>query len=140
MGRVVPLLTDIGMNTLPYPCDLTMANTKDGMQDVRWMAPEIIIESQELEERTRPLSDVYSFGMTLYEVRLISLDTLSTNPFHELELNSGFLASNRACAILKPTKCLRRNRRHHIWDSTRATLSISCSPSFDATASHLRTT
>ncbi|KAF8959879.1 kinase-like domain-containing protein [Flammula alnicola] len=76
-----PLLTDIGMRNLPYPQDLTMASTHESLQEVRWMAPELIdppptstpvaVHSQTGDENVYCVStqsDVHSFAMTVLEL------------------------------------------------------------------------
>lgn len=80
-----PLLTDLCLINLPLPNDLIMANTREGLDEVRWMAPEVVsppIFSAESDEtdiqegemtsdlyKVTPASDVHSFGMTALEVR-----------------------------------------------------------------------
>ena len=59
-----------------------MANTREGLDEVRWMAPEVVsppIFSSESDEsdiqeasdpyKVTPASDVHSFAMTILEVR-----------------------------------------------------------------------
>ncbi|KAK7461493.1 hypothetical protein VKT23_008667 [Stygiomarasmius scandens] len=73
----VPVLTEVGISYLPSPPDWTIGSD-DG---TRWMAPELMnpdldyvdcgndeedMESVKLS--TTPMSDVYSFGMTMLEV------------------------------------------------------------------------
>ncbi|KAJ3499965.1 hypothetical protein NLJ89_g9996 [Agrocybe chaxingu] len=88
-----PLLTDLGMRNLPYPTDLTMMNSRQSLNDVRWMAPELVDGSSvgandshesedgtEKEEHAYPItpgSDLYSFGMTMLEL------ITGKDPFHE---------------------------------------------------------
>ncbi|KAF5349302.1 hypothetical protein D9757_014725 [Collybiopsis confluens] len=65
-----PVLCDLGLSQLPTPPDWTIPSD-DG---TRWMAPEVMdprssySNSGELESFTAPMSDVYSFGMTVMEV------------------------------------------------------------------------
>ncbi|KAF5364606.1 hypothetical protein D9758_005616 [Tetrapyrgos nigripes] len=74
-----PVLTEIGTSHLPFPPDWTIGSD-DG---TRWMAPELMspdsdidmyyVQEKEDDEdllrlRTTPMCDVYSFGMTMFEV------------------------------------------------------------------------
>ncbi|KIM47222.1 hypothetical protein M413DRAFT_23458 [Hebeloma cylindrosporum] len=81
-----PLLTDLCLINLPLPTELTMANTREALDDVRWMAPEVIspptassdsdAEDDVLHEgkntsdpyNITAASDVHSFGMTAIEL------------------------------------------------------------------------
>ncbi|KDR69953.1 hypothetical protein GALMADRAFT_230311 [Galerina marginata CBS 339.88] len=67
-----PQLSDLGMRNLPYPVDLTTANTRESLNEVRWMAPELInTNPDEHTEDNYPLTppnDVHSFGMTALEI------------------------------------------------------------------------
>ncbi|KAJ4485214.1 kinase-like domain-containing protein [Lentinula aciculospora] len=64
----VPVLSNIGLGQLPIPPDWTIPSD-DG---TRWMAPEVMdpcsVSRFNLECLTTPMSDVYSFGMTILEV------------------------------------------------------------------------
>ncbi|KAL0572052.1 hypothetical protein V5O48_009910 [Marasmius crinis-equi] len=68
-----PVISNIGTNHLPSPPNWTISSG----EGTRWMAPEIMIEDsrepfedrpEEVRLNTTPQSDVYSFGMTIYEV------------------------------------------------------------------------
>ncbi|KIK51971.1 hypothetical protein GYMLUDRAFT_180782, partial [Collybiopsis luxurians FD-317 M1] len=65
----VPVLCDIGISQLPTPPDWTIPSD-DG---TRWMAPEVmdprLMSGASIPEgQIAPMSDVYSFGMTMLEV------------------------------------------------------------------------
>ena len=69
-----PLLSDLGLRDLPYSEDLEVLNGNGDLDDVRWMAPELIdiptcATTQGGCPMTCPSSDIYSFGMTALEVR-----------------------------------------------------------------------
>lgn len=64
-------LADIGTSFLPTPPDWSIENCGEA---VRWMAPELTSTPEEMgwtDEKSGATtsSDVYSFGMTLLEVR-----------------------------------------------------------------------
>ncbi|KAF8797484.1 kinase-like protein [Phlegmacium glaucopus] len=66
-------LTDLGMRNLPYPQNLAMANRSSCVDEVRWMAPELIDPGPSVTGGDDgycviPASDVYSFGMTALEL------------------------------------------------------------------------
>jgi len=79
-GANRPLLTDLCLRNLPLPENLTMSNTREGLDEVRWMAPEVVSYQSMLAsdiqegEATSNLyqvtraSDVHSFGMTALEI------------------------------------------------------------------------
>lgn len=69
-----------------------MANTREGLDEVRWMAPEVVsppifsseLDESDIQEASDPYkvtlaSDVHSFGMTVLEVR-----SLIQNTYHSL--------------------------------------------------------
>ncbi|KAJ3823148.1 kinase-like domain-containing protein [Lentinula raphanica] len=64
----IPVLTDIGLGFLPTPPDWTIPSG----DSARWMAPEIMDPHSKIESDpdclASPMSDVYSFGMTMLEV------------------------------------------------------------------------
>ncbi|PPQ70362.1 LOW QUALITY PROTEIN: hypothetical protein CVT26_013796 [Gymnopilus dilepis] len=68
-----PLLSDLGLRDLPYSEDLYVLNGNGDLDDVRWMAPELIdiptcATTQGGCLVTCPSSDIYSFGMTALEI------------------------------------------------------------------------
>jgi hypothetical protein len=78
---------DFFFDNLQIPNDLITENTREGLDKVRWMAPEVVsppIFSSESDEtdiqegeitsdpyKVTPASDVHSFGMTALGVRLL---------------------------------------------------------------------
>ncbi|KAJ8089119.1 hypothetical protein PM082_014367 [Marasmius tenuissimus] len=67
----IPVLTNVGINQLPVPPHWTFP-LEDG---IRWTAPEIILadpktscHKEDIRMETTPQSDVYGFGMTMFEV------------------------------------------------------------------------
>src|ERR1700749_2235791 len=63
------LLADFNLLTSSEPINFTAITEKEAAEEVRWMAPELIMGNTKKNQST----DVYAFGLTITEVKFLLL-------------------------------------------------------------------